>query len=102
MNLINKNIIIIKMPERISELLKGKQFFEFGRVTFASNHPDHVYLLELLNENDDKLTVLYDKKHDFLDISNRNDKHINQIKLSDEQIIAIKKLLEESGNNYNE
>ena len=98
------------MEERISTLLKGQQFFDLGVVIFASNHPDHVYLLEVKNEDDDGqiYTVLYDKKHDYLNIhkriniideNNPEDLHDMNVELTSEQQVEIKQLLEESGNN---
>ena len=101
------------MEERISQVLKGTQFFDLGEVTFASNHPDHVFLLEVKNSNDELFTVLYDKNHDYLNINKRIDIHdINEnseepirdtsVELTEEQKQQIKQLLENSRNNIEE
>lgn len=98
------------MEERISQVLNGTQFFDFGTVIFASNHPDHVYLLEVQKDEENIYTVLYDKKHDYLNINKHDNfrnphldentftEHVN-IELTDEQSQEIKHLLEASGNN---
>lgn len=98
------------MQERISQLLKGTQFFGFGEVVFASNHPDHVCLLEVKNENDELFTVLYDQKHDYLNINKRIDPRTiaegeeptiedTNVELTSEQRQEIIQLLEQSKNN---
>lgn len=96
------------MQERISEILKDIQFFEFGIVTFASNHPDHVYLLETQNENNEKFTILYDKKHDYLNINKHNEDSEDSEEqpiidimgeMSNDKKQQIKQLLIKSGNN---
>ena len=92
------------MQERISELLKGTQFFDFGEVIFASNHPDHVYLVEIQDDENEKLiTILYDKKHNFLNVSSRaadaEVPDMENIELNNEQVANIKQLLEASSNN---
>ena len=101
------------MEERISQLLKGKQFFDFGEIVFASNHPDHVYLIEVKNKNDELFTVIYDQKHDHLNINKLIDPRTikrgekpnikdTNIKLSSDQRQEIIKLLIESKNNIEE
>lgn len=109
----NKKIFYIIMQERISQLLKGTQFFDFGEVVFASNHPDYVCLLEVKNTNNELFTVLYDQKHDYLNINKRIDSDTiaegeepiigdTTVELTQTQKNQIIQLLEQSKNNVNE
>lgn len=94
------------MEERISRELKGTQFFGLGKVIFASNHPNHVFLLEIKNDNNELITVLYDKKHDMLSVNKRLDSNKKtdktskrtEVELSDSQKQVIKQLLEKNAN----
>ena len=94
------------MEERISRELKGTQFFGLGKVIFAYNHPNHVFLIEIKNDNNELITVLYDKKHDMLSVNKRLDSNKKtdktskrtEVELSDSQKQVIKQLLEKNAN----
>lgn len=85
------------MEERISTLLKGTNILDLGTVTFASNQPNHVFLIKLLNNNE-TITILYDENHNFLDIYNES-KSETVDNITEEQQIQIKQLLKNSRNN---
>ena len=74
------------MEERISRELKGIQFFGLGKVIFASNHPNHVFLMLSVNKR--------------LDSNKKTDKTSKrtEVELSDSQKQVIKQLLEKNAN----
>ncbi len=94
------------MTERISTLLTETNFLDLGIVKFASNHPNHVFLIELLNNDNETITILYDENHNFLSVvnttkrkNNDNDHNEYEIELSEDQKSQIKQLLKDSRNN---
>lgn len=54
----------------LKEDIKGQQLLDLGKVKIASNKPANVFLLILETENkDENISVLYDRRHDYLDAS---------------------------------